>query len=151
LLLRRATCRPIPAIILRKNTTTFLIGTFFVGDLCPPRHLALCIPMDQKATLGHPAKESLPHFLALTMSQLNTMSKAKSSCDSLRFIPQYYDNSDPHNSALNLILTLRPDWRESKDTIDFERFTDGITNTVCRPWSFSINRKFAWLIAWAAP
>jgi ethanolamine kinase len=60
------------------------------------------------------------------------MSKAQPSCDSLRFIPQFYDNSDSHNSALNLILTLRPEWRESKDTIHFTRFTDGITNTVCR-------------------
>lgn len=50
--------------------------------------------------------------------------------DSIRYIPLYYDNSDSHNSALNLILTLRPDWRESKDTIEFARFTDGITNTV---------------------
>lgn len=59
------------------------------------------------------------------------MSKAQSPYDSLRHIPQYYDNTDSHNSALNLILTLRPDWRESKDTIEFVRFTDGITNTVC--------------------
>lgn len=58
------------------------------------------------------------------------MSKAQSPYDSLRHIPQYYDNTDSHNSALNLILTLRPDWRESKDTIEFVRFTDGITNTV---------------------
>lgn len=53
--------------------------------------------------------------------------------DSIRHIPLYYDNSDSHNSALNLILTLRPEWRESKDTIEFVRFTDGITNTVS-PW-----------------
>ena len=50
--------------------------------------------------------------------------------DSIRFIPLYYENSDCQNSALNLILTLRPEWRESKDTIEFVKFTDGITNTV---------------------
>lgn len=59
------------------------------------------------------------------------MSKAQSPYDSLRFIPQTYDNTDSENSALNLILTLKPEWRESQDTIDFVRFTDGITNTVC--------------------
>jgi ethanolamine kinase len=59
------------------------------------------------------------------------MSKAQSPYDSLRHIPLYYDNTDSHNSALNLILALRPEWRESKDTIEFVRFTDGITNTVC--------------------
>lgn len=58
-------------------------------------------------------------------------SKAQSPYDSLRHIAQFYDNSDSHNSALNLILTLRPDWKDSKDTIEFVRFTDGITNTVC--------------------
>jgi ethanolamine kinase len=51
--------------------------------------------------------------------------------DSIHHIPLYYDNSDSTNSALNLILTLRPEWKESKPTIDFVRFTDGITNTVC--------------------
>ncbi|OAK98856.1 kinase-like protein [Phaeosphaeriaceae sp. SRC1lsM3a] len=60
------------------------------------------------------------------------MSKSQSPYDSLRHIPQYYDNTDSHNSALNLILTLRPDWRESKDTIEFVRFTDGITNTLLK-------------------
>lgn len=59
------------------------------------------------------------------------MSKAQSPYDSLRHIPQYYDNSDSHNSALNLILTLRPEWRETQAAIEFVRFTDGITNTVC--------------------
>jgi ethanolamine kinase len=59
------------------------------------------------------------------------MSKAQSPYDSLRNIPQYYDNADSHNSALNLILALRPEWQETKDTIEFVRFTDGITNTVC--------------------
>jgi hypothetical protein len=48
----------------------------------------------------------------------------------IRHIPQFYDNSDSHNSALSLILTLRPEWRDSKDTIEFVRFTEGITNTV---------------------
>jgi ethanolamine kinase len=59
------------------------------------------------------------------------MSKAQSPYDSLRHIPQYYDNTDSHNSALNLILALRPEWQESKGTIELVRFTDGITNTVC--------------------
>jgi len=59
------------------------------------------------------------------------MSKPKSPYDSLRNIPLYYDPSDSHNSALELILALRPEWRDTKDTIEFVRFTDGITNTVC--------------------
>jgi hypothetical protein len=65
-----------------------------------------------------------------------TMSKAQSPYDSLRHIAQHYDTSDSHNSALSLILTLRPEWRDSKDTIEFERFTDGITNTVCTLHAF---------------
>lgn len=74
------------------------------------------------------------------------MSKAQSPYDSLRHIPQYYDNTDSHNSALSLIFALRPDWQETKDTVEFVRFTDGITNTVCRiqhpirmnPWHVGI-------------
>jgi hypothetical protein len=62
------------------------------------------------------------------------MSKSQSPYDSLRHIPLYYDNADSHNSALALILTLRPEWHETKDTIEFVRFTDGITNTVCARW-----------------
>ena len=50
--------------------------------------------------------------------------------ESIRYIPAYYDYADSHNTALNLILTLRPEWRETKDTIELVRFTDGITNTV---------------------
>ncbi|KAF1837191.1 ethanolamine kinase-like protein [Decorospora gaudefroyi] len=60
------------------------------------------------------------------------MSKAQSPYDSLRHIALYYDNADSKDSALNLILTLRPGWRETQDTIEFERFTDGITNTLLK-------------------
>lgn len=58
------------------------------------------------------------------------MSKAQSPYDTLRHIPRTYDNSDSHNSALQLILALRPEWQDTVDTIEFVRFTDGITNTV---------------------
>jgi hypothetical protein len=74
-----------------------------------------------------------------TTRDAKTMSKAQSPYDSLRHIAQYYDNTDSHNSALNLILTLRPEWRDSKDTIEFVRFTDGITNTVCAPTPLSLH------------
>ncbi|KAH7130773.1 ethanolamine kinase-like protein [Dendryphion nanum] len=52
--------------------------------------------------------------------------------DSIRHIPLSYNYADSHNTALNLILTLRPEWRETKATIDFVRFTDGITNTLLK-------------------
>ncbi|KAF2266952.1 ethanolamine kinase-like protein [Lojkania enalia] len=60
------------------------------------------------------------------------MGSDSSPFDSIRYIPLQYDSSDSRNSALNLILTLRPEWRESKDTVDFVRFTDGITNTLLK-------------------
>jgi ethanolamine kinase len=59
------------------------------------------------------------------------MGTIESPYEPVRHIPLYYDNSDSLSSALALILTLRPEWRESKDTVEFVRFTDGITNTVC--------------------
>jgi ethanolamine kinase len=48
----------------------------------------------------------------------------------IRLIDLYYDNTDSHDSALALILALRPEWKETKDTVEFVRFKDGITNTV---------------------
>lgn len=51
--------------------------------------------------------------------------------ESVRYIPARYNYEDSDNSALSLMLTLRPEWRESKDSVEFVRFTDGITNTVC--------------------
>ncbi|KAF2145632.1 uncharacterized protein K452DRAFT_305616 [Aplosporella prunicola CBS 121167] len=60
--------------------------------------------------------------------------------DSLRYIPLCYDSTDSHNSALRLILTLRPEWEQSQDTIEFVRFTDGITNTLLK----AINKLPGW-------
>ncbi|KAF2735244.1 kinase-like protein [Polyplosphaeria fusca] len=56
--------------------------------------------------------------------------------ESVRYLPLLYDPKDSQNSALNLILTLRPEWRESKSTVEFVHFTDGITNTLLK----AINR-----------
>ena len=60
------------------------------------------------------------------------MNKPQSPYDSLPHISEYYDNSNSHTSALHLVLNIRPDWRETKDTIEFVRFTDGITNTLLK-------------------
>jgi ethanolamine kinase len=59
--------------------------------------------------------------------------------DSVTHIPLYYDSANSRQSALKLILTLRPEWRETQDTIEFVKFTDGITNTV-RPWRIGEQR-----------
>ncbi|KAK7714872.1 hypothetical protein SLS57_006943 [Botryosphaeria dothidea] len=50
--------------------------------------------------------------------------------DALPFIPLRYDSANSHDSALQLVLTLRPEWKQHQDSIDFVRFTDGITNTL---------------------
>ena len=47
------------------------------------------------------------------------------------YLPLSYNNADSQTSALRLILTLFPDWEHSDGKIDFIRFKDGITNTVC--------------------
>lgn len=51
--------------------------------------------------------------------------------ENLRHIPLEYSHEDSQNSALRLILALRPEWEQDKDEIEFVRFTEGITNTVC--------------------
>ncbi|KAL4942351.1 hypothetical protein BDV06DRAFT_192430 [Aspergillus oleicola] len=54
-----------------------------------------------------------------------------------RFIPQTYNHADSHASALRLILTLNPHWEGPENSVEFVRFTDGITNTLFK----AINRK----------
>ncbi|KAF2401408.1 kinase-like protein [Trichodelitschia bisporula] len=50
----------------------------------------------------------------------------------VKHIDLYYDNADSRKSALRLVLALRPEWEPSQDTIEFVRFTDGITNTLLK-------------------
>ena len=49
----------------------------------------------------------------------------------LRHIDLSYDSANSHDSAVRLVTTLFPDWLSSPETIEFIRFKDGITNTVC--------------------
>lgn len=51
--------------------------------------------------------------------------------ESLRYVPLSYDHADSQASALRLILTIKPEWEGPGNNIEFVRFTDGITNTVC--------------------
>jgi ethanolamine kinase len=62
--------------------------------------------------------------------------------DSLRYIPLAYDHTDSQTSALRLVLTIKPEWEGPGNNIEFVRFTDGITNTVCDRLSF-FQRPFA--------
>lgn len=50
----------------------------------------------------------------------------------VRFIPQSYDSSDSDASARRLILALRPEWSSEDSSLEFVRFTDGITNTLLK-------------------
>lgn len=54
------------------------------------------------------------------------------SSDSLRYIPLSYNHADSQTSALRLVLTIKPEWEGPENNIEFVRFTDGITNTVCQ-------------------
>lgn len=49
----------------------------------------------------------------------------------VRHIDLCYDSQDSEQSALRLVHTLLPEWKESEGSIEFVKFTDGITNTVC--------------------
>lgn len=51
----------------------------------------------------------------------------------IRHIHLSYNPADSYTSALRLILTLFPDWEHAEGNVEFLRFTDGITNTVCMP------------------
>ncbi|KAF2088826.1 kinase-like protein [Saccharata proteae CBS 121410] len=60
--------------------------------------------------------------------------------DSIRYIPLSYDIANSEASAKALILALKPEWRQSEDTVEFVRFTDGITNTLFK----AINKVPGW-------
>jgi ethanolamine kinase len=48
----------------------------------------------------------------------------------VRHIDLFYDHANSDESAAKLVTALFPDWEAQKDTIEFIRFKDGITNTV---------------------
>ena len=50
----------------------------------------------------------------------------------VRFIPLSYNSADSQTSALRIILALFPQWEKTDGTIEFIRFTDGITNTLLK-------------------
>lgn len=54
----------------------------------------------------------------------------------LRHLDLHYDSADSENSALGLIYKLLPEWERSEGKVEFIRFTDGITNTVCLRQAF---------------
>lgn len=61
--------------------------------------------------------------------QSESRSFAKMSQD-VRNVDLFYDHANSEESALKLVTALFPDWESQKDTIEFVRFKDGITNTV---------------------
>jgi len=56
--------------------------------------------------------------------------------EQLRYIPLTYDAGDCDASAKALIYALFPDWETTEGPVEFERFKEGITNSVRshRPW-----------------
>lgn len=50
----------------------------------------------------------------------------------VRHLELLYDHGNSEESALKLATTLFPDWETQKDTIEFIRFKDGITNTLLK-------------------
>ena len=50
----------------------------------------------------------------------------------IRYIPFAYDGANSQESALRLVLAVRPDWEGPESNVEFVRFTDGITNTLLK-------------------
>ena len=51
--------------------------------------------------------------------------------ESTRHLSLRYNNADSQSSALRLVFSLFPEWEHSEGKVEFIRFKDGITNTVC--------------------
>ncbi|KAK2738872.1 hypothetical protein FQN57_006887 [Myotisia sp. PD_48] len=65
-------------------------------------------------------------------SAMSTQSEQKRYLAAPRFIPLSYNHADSQASALRLVLTLNPHWKDAEGNIEFLRFTDGITNTLLK-------------------
>ena len=50
----------------------------------------------------------------------------------IRYIPLSYDSANSQESALDLVLAIRPEWTAPGSNVEFVRFTDGITNTLLK-------------------
>jgi hypothetical protein len=59
----------------------------------------------------------------------------------LRYIPISYDATDCDASAKALIYALFPDWETTEGPVEFERFKEGITNSV----SLHCSREVAYI------
>lgn len=55
----------------------------------------------------------------------------------IRYIPLPYTTSEFNDSALRLVLAVRPQWADAGSSVEFVRFTDGITNTLLK----AVNKK----------
>jgi len=55
----------------------------------------------------------------------------------IRYIPLLYTSSESNESALRLVLAVRPEWADAGSKVEFVRFTDGITNTLLK----AVNKK----------
>jgi ethanolamine kinase len=57
----------------------------------------------------------------------------------VQLIPLSFTNEKDgsHDSALQLVLSIRPEWADEGSRIEFVRFTDGITNTLLK----ALNRR----------
>lgn len=62
---------------------------------------------------------------------MGSLDNVNGATPALRYIPLSYSPADFQASALRLILALNPEWEGPGNKIEFVRFTDGITNTVC--------------------
>jgi len=63
---------------------------------------------------------------------MQTISGPKPGAGKVRFIPLSYNQAESQTSALRLVYTLRPEWEHTDGKIEFNRFTDGITNTLLK-------------------
>ncbi|KAK4099732.1 kinase-like protein [Parathielavia hyrcaniae] len=50
----------------------------------------------------------------------------------IRYVPLPYDSTNSEESALRLVLSIQPGWKEPGSKVEFVRFTDGITNTLLK-------------------
>lgn len=124
-----------------KRADIVFVVVFGEAGLPGDTHLFICTSSQytyhiaHRLSHAHTSQHSYTHtYILYTHTSTRIMPSACTQpvgCHEVRYIPLSYNHADSQASALRLVLTLNPHWKDAQGRIEFVRFTDGITNTVC--------------------
>lgn len=109
------------------------VGTVFSDDTCLPRQRQTrWLTLDFRYLKLKPQQIANPERSDELRFSMSANGYSNGVSHDLQYVSLTYNNAESQTSALRLILKIFPDWEHADGNVEFIRFTDGITNTVCR-------------------